>query len=361
MLSHLDEVRSPELAAQITQALSLSGAEAASALMAPVASAFGTIEPRERGLVLDAIDALIRAGGDPAPALEALARGLGEARTVEKACTGLHRAALAGHSIASVWEQLSSSDGKDRHVRSVVRLAALQRRGLHADLRRLGTLYEQQRPIGNLHGGIGLLEESLLSRVEAEVALARRALAELEAAGADSFLGWVALLPVLSGQLRAPDGERRERAAAALAQIELAVGRSREFAPREAEGRVLPLLRPALEGLTALLGSEGAESAIAARTIEVFVDIGCPLDDLLPRLEAALEDPRVEVRSASSRAVSAALQRSGAEARLPRGRSHRRTYALADAPLEGRRQVRWKWPKTAETTATQQYALRPQP
>jgi hypothetical protein len=343
VLAHLDATGAPELLAHVEAALSSrSGAEAASALMAPVAAAFKSIEPRERGVVLDAIDALIRAGGDPTPVLPALARGLEDGRTVEKACVGLHRAALAGHSIASVWQQLSkaATGTPDGRVRSVERLAALQQRGLHADLRRLGTVYEQQRPIGNLHGGIGVLEESLLSGVEEEVALARRALAELERAGADSYLGWIALLPVLSEQVRAPDRERCARAAAALAQIEYAVSRSVAFEPREAAERALPLLRPALDGLTALLGSEGAESAIAARTIQAFVDIGCPLGDLRPRLEAALDAPRVDVRSAASRAVSADLQRAGTEARLPRGRSHRRTYASADTPLVGRETVR---------------------
>lgn len=342
VLLHLDAAGTPELRAQIAAAFARSGGAAATALMAPVASAFESIEAGERGRVLDALDTLIRAGGDPADAVPTLARALADARTVPKACVALHRAALAGHSIASVREPLAqaSTGGSRRAVRSVERLVALEQRGLHAELRRLRTVHEQQRPIGNLHGGIGVVEDALLSDVDEEVVAARLALTEMERAGSDHHACWMAMLPVLSARVRSPDRERREEAASALGQISFAVRSSSAFARDEAAQRTLPHLHPALDGLTALLAEGGAESVIAARTIESFLEIGCPLGELRPRLDAALADPRVEVRSACSRGLSTALQRAGTEARLSPGRSHRRTYASADTPVEGRGKVR---------------------
>ncbi len=348
VLGHLDTKASPGIRAQIDEALALPGADAACALMAPVASAFAWVERSERACVLDAIDALIRAGGDPAPALPVLAEALGDFRTVQRACVALHRAALAGHSIASVGESLAeASKGKGgisaldvRLVHTVQRLEALQRRGQHEDLATLASVYEQQRPVGNLHGGIGLLEDSLLSESGDEVTFARLALTELLHAGTDSYLAWIALLPVLNVHVRSTSRDGRERAAAALGQVTFAIGRAAELEEREATERTLPLLYPLLEGLAALLSSEDAESSVAAKTIEVFVDIGCSLAAVRDRIDAALGDTRVEVRSACSRALSKALQRAGEETPLPPGRSHRRTYSPSDTPLGDGRKVR---------------------
>ena len=73
------------------------------------------------------------------------------------------------------------------------------------------------------------------------------------------------------------------------------------------------------------------------------------------RLEAALAHERVEVRSACSRALSIELQRSGKEAPLPRGRSHRRTFAAADTALEEGRKA---CPNCKAMTATVIYESR---
>lgn len=340
VLAHLDAVGSVDTKARIAEALSRQGREAASALMAPVAFALNTIERAEKVSVLHALDALIRAGGDPTAALVVLASTLDDIRTVQPASAALHRAALAGYSLAPIREALSKAAAHHRSVRDVARLDALQRRGQHVDLRRLSAVYERQRPIGNLHGALGLLEDSLLSDVDAELTEARRALEEAERAGSDVYRVWVSFLPIMTRQLGAADHERRERAAAALAQVKFAVGRSPERSEREAAALALPLLRPTLDGLTALLEGEDAERMASAATIEVFVELGCPLTDVRQRLEVALGDARVEVRAACSRALSAALGRAGEEKPLPPGRSHRRTYASSDTPLEAGRKTR---------------------
>lgn len=339
VLGQIDSTGSPDTKARIEKALLLDGAEAASALMDPIASALGWVERTERVAVLHAVDALIRAGGDPTPALSALAQSLGDSRTVQAACAALHRAALSGYSIAPVREHLSKAAGQDSAVRAVQRLEALQRRGLHAELRRLSAIYKQV-PVANLHVAIGLLEESLLSDVDDEVSGARLALENAECARSDLYRCWVALLPVLHRHLHAPHRERRERAAAALGQVKLAISQSTELKESEARERVLPLLHPALDGLTALLGGEEAERRIGARAIEVFAEIGCSLAEFRSRIEVALRDEQIEVRSACSRALSMALQRAGDETPLPPGRSHRRSYALSDTPLGDGRKAR---------------------
>ncbi len=340
VLAHVDSTGAPSVQVGIEEALSLSGVDAASALMAPIASAFGSVDRADRAQVLHAIDALIRAGGDPAPALGALAQGVGDGRTVQQACAGLHRAVLSGCSIAPVRETLAKASADGHSVRAVQRLDELQRRGKNAELRSLGAVYEQQRPMGNLLGGIGLVEESLLSADDAEVTVATLALAQLERAGSDFYRCWLAMLPVFNVPVRATDRGLREPVVAALGQVRFAIGKSPELDEREAARRVVPLLTPALDGLADLLGGQDSEGTAAAKVIEVFVQIGCSLSDVRPRVEAALGSAQVEVRSTCSRALSIALQRTGEETPLPQGRSHRRTYAAADTPLENDRTVR---------------------
>ena len=64
--------------ALLLQALELGGKEAADLLMAPVAATFPFPDFQSRPGTVHAIDALIRAGGDPAPALAALVDALGD-------------------------------------------------------------------------------------------------------------------------------------------------------------------------------------------------------------------------------------------------------------------------------------------
>jgi hypothetical protein len=54
-------------------------------------------------------------------------------------------------------------------------------------------------------------------------------------------------------------------------------------------------------------------------------------------LEAAMEDPRVEVRRACSAALSIHRVRTKKEGPLPQGFSYRRVYAQSDTPLPSRR------------------------
>lgn len=342
VLAHLEDRDEPGVSALVDNALSRSGIEAASELMRPVAAAAALVDPAQQFEVFHALDALIRAGGDPSAALPTLVRGLGESRTEKQACEALRRAALSGCSLAPVREALEkvAAGSHGGSVSAVQRLETLQRRGMQAELRRLSIVYAQQRPYGNLHGGIGLVEESLLASDDSDLASARHALAELERAGSDFYLCWIALVPVLRGHLRRPDSGRREQAAKALGQLSFAITNSTKLEKAEAVRRILALLYPVLAELAALLGGDDAERTAAATTIEVFAEIGCPLSDIRDRLEAALGDDRVDVRSACSRALSTALQRTGAEARLPLGRSHRRTYAASDTPLSDQRPTR---------------------
>lgn len=331
VLASIDAAGTEADRAGVEAALVLAGADAASALMGPVAAAFGSVAPSERVGVLHAVDALIRAGGDPAPALAVLAEALADARTVKPACEALHRAALAGGSLAPVREALAKASCDDS-VRAVMRLEALQRRGLHDDLRALAAIYA--RRLGNLHGALGLVEESLLAEAGDEAVAARTALAECERAGTDLYRCWTALLPVVRRHL---EGDHGERSAAALAQIEVAIGRSAEFDATEAAARAVPLLEPTLEGLTALLGGEDRARMVAAKAIEVLLAMGCSAFAVRHRIERAMRDPRVEVRSACSRALSAALARTGEETGLAPGQSHRRTFAMDDTPLDARK------------------------
>ncbi|MBK6696779.1 MAG: hypothetical protein IPG50_32000 [Myxococcales bacterium] len=92
VLAHLDAVGGVDTKARVDEALSRPGREAAS-LDGTLASALNTIERAEKISVLHALDALIRAGGDPSAALVALAATLDDSRTVQAASAALHRAA----------------------------------------------------------------------------------------------------------------------------------------------------------------------------------------------------------------------------------------------------------------------------
>lgn len=328
-----------QVQATLDEALALPPAAAASALMGPVASAAASYERRELKDVVNAIDALIRAGGDPAPALDLLATCMEDYRNLRGAASALRRAALRGWSIAALGDRLatlSPSAGEAAHVRGVQRLALLGRRGMNDALARLDHVY-RSHGLANLFEGVGLVEELLLADAADDVDLARRSLIALEEAGADLYRAWIALLPVLRRDLRADDPRLRSTAARALGQLRYTLKESREHPPEEAFRRVEPALAPVLDELAALLASDAPLAADAAETIEVFAALGAPLGGVCGALEAALDDPRVEVRSPCARSLSTYMRRIGEESPLPSGCSHRRTYAASDAPLDDRR------------------------
>ncbi|MCA9719365.1 MAG: hypothetical protein H6713_42775 [Myxococcales bacterium] len=336
VVKHLRERDGAAVEALVEDALARAPADAASVLMGPVTSAWPSVDERDRDNVLQALEILIRAGGDPGPALPILGAALGDRRTANHACSGLRCAALRGWSVAPVRDQLARAQGERHRVRALQRLDELGRRGLHDELRALDAVYREQ-PVGNLFEAIGLLEELLLSETDEAVALARRALTRLRAAGRDLLRSWLALLPVLRRRLATGDADQRARAARAVGQLRYAFSETEE-SEDQARRLILPLLDPLVAALCEHLGDAASHTAtMAAETLEILVGLGATLSRVRAELDAALDDERVSVRSPCARALSRYLVRAGEEAALPPGTSHRRTYAAAETPLPGER------------------------
>jgi len=320
------------VAALLAELPALSGPDAATRLMVPVADALATRSPADRVEALHALDALVRGGGDPSAILPAAAATLPHRKTRRAAERLLRRAALKGWSLLSL--DLPEPTGKDLSARQIYRLAALQRRGLEPAVCTLGIIYDRQ-PISNMHESLALVEEQLLS---GDRASAQAALAGLTAAGADLYRCWLALLPVLTSQLR--DGAWQNEAACALGQL--------RYTPRYAVGLseaqvaqdVAPRLGEVMAVLAGVLRVRRVVAQSAAQTLWNFAALGVPLDAVRAELEGALSSPDATVRSRCSGALSEWLVRSGQEPPLPRGCSHRRRFAASDTPLEGGGTVR---------------------
>ena len=336
VLSDQAKVDPTAVDALLEEALNLPPADAATRLMAPVIAAVDDRKPWDRAIVISALDALIRAGGDPMAVLAFAVGELEERRTTETAARMLRRAALNGWSLAGVAEQLANCrvDKERPQVRRAYRLAALQERGFVGEIRKVAAVYHAHRPMGDLHGGIGVLQEQLLSDDMHEVRAARDALDNLVAAGERTHDSWLALLPVLTQQLG--EGKtRRQEAARAVSQLRYALKDASEPDRAALPGKLAPVVNALAGVLTEV--SPAADSA--AEALGIVVGFGASLEAVRPQIDAALGHAQVGVRSDCSRALSVWLVREGIEEAVPARCSRRRVYATSDEPLEGEKVI----------------------
>ncbi|MEZ4316267.1 MAG: hypothetical protein R3F61_02135 [Myxococcota bacterium] len=316
----------PSLEPVVEHALTQTGPGAATHLMEAVAGTVRVRAPRDRVTTMHALDALVRAGGDPRGVLD-VAVGALSGPTLRSAAEVLVRAALWGWSLETVTEPLFDTDGSGEgcvQLEHARRLATLQQRGEHAAIRGLARVYRAM-PVANLHPGVGVLEAQLADPERRE--LAADVLVALQEADGDMSDCWEALLPILEQSLRAgPDWERRD-AAHTVAQV--------RYANKEPDARVglQAPLRTLIQALVEVLPDERSRVADeAAGALSVLAERGADLSHADTALAHHAEDPRPAVRIACSRALSAWRVRAGAEAELPRGCSHRRVFAESDAP-----------------------------
>ena len=308
------------------EAGALDGPQAASLLMQPVAA---TLEQRalaDRFQVFHAIDALIRAGGDPSPVLGIVASGLSVPRTTVVAAQTLRRAALRGWSLVPVAELVlgcTSSSAVDP-VAQVRRLVTLQQRGEHGVVELLGQVYGAQA-YGNLFGAFAVLEDQLIEATEA----AKDTLVALHAAGSDPLACWLTLLPTFEHQLRGGPPAIQRQTAEAVGQLHHA-GRDLHARTRT---ELAPRSGPLIAALTGLLSGPNEVAVAAAGALRVLADHGCDLAGVRRALEAGMDHARVDVRSGCSRALSTWLRLGGLEAPLPPRCSHRRVFAIGDEAL----------------------------
>lgn len=333
----------PGVEETVAQAFSYPAEEAAAAaslLMATVGAVLPAVQARERSAVMQALDVLVRAGGDPSPVFTLLTQALRDASTQRSALTILRAAALRGWSLLPIEEPLAGMEeagsGRDS-MGSVQRLLRMQQAGYLSAITDLSVVYTAQRPMGTLLEGMGLVEELFVTGAQEDLELARATLADLVRAGKDFFAIWSAQVPVLRRHLRAQDAGLRERAACALGKIKYAVDKSSELDEEEAAREALPALTELLPELAKILGDETSASPAAADTIRTVAALGCSMEAVEGALEAAMDDPRVDVRRACSEALSIHRVRTKKEAPLPRGFSYRRAYAQSDTPLPSRR------------------------
>lgn len=317
--------------ALLAEVSALPPADAATRLMPAIAARLEPTPPRDRHIVLHALDALVRAGGDPTSILGVPAQALLERRTAGPAATALRRAALRGWPLDGVREPVERCESTEPPVGHVKRLLALQDHGEHAAIRTLCGIYDAS-VIGNLHEGLGVLEARLL----AGDAGARQALAEAAAAGADLFRQWEAMLPVWVDALGT---DAREAAARAIGQLQHVTGETR-IPPDEALQSALPRLGVAIGPLCARLSDRSRAAEAAARTLQSLVAQGASLAGHESEVEAALSDARVAVRHPCSVALTAFLEREGREEPLPAGFSRRPIHAVGPTPLPDERPTR---------------------
>ncbi len=323
--------------ALLARADALPGPDAASLLVPLVASTMETIERGDQVHVIDALDALIRAGGDPGPARGVFLQGLGDRSMDGSTCRALRRAALSGWSIVAFEAALARVSERARWLADARRLAALQREGRIAEIHALNSVYDNQ-PVANLFDGIRLVAQQLLDDSAEAVELASATLVQLQRAGDDLWRCWCVMIPVLRHQLRLRDPERCVAAARVLQQAPRMVERSGARSPEQAVRQVSSVVEPTLSELLALARVDDSYAATAAAEAAfACVEAGFSLARARGAAERVLDHEQLWVRVACSRALSRHLRRVGEEPALPEGFSHRRTYARSDAPLAGKR------------------------
>lgn len=334
VLRKASELGTRDIQALLLEAIELGGRAAADLLMGPVAATFPLPDYRDRHGTMHAIDALVRAGGDPTPALSALVEALGDRHCRGSAIGALRRAALAGWSLEPVREALEAADDPHGDVAKVCRLAFAVHPEREARVEALQQIYAQQ-PVGNLREGLGLVEH-LLNSNDAEVrAIADRAITELLDAGPDLYRTWFALLPALRHVLEhGGDAERRD-ALETLADFRVTLSYTAGHSEAEAREAARPELEALLVSVVPQLASSSVRVATqAAEVVRRFAEQGASLADVRDAVDTALRDPRVAVRSECSTALSHDLRRIGEEPELPHHAAYRRTYALDDRPVD---------------------------
>ncbi|MCB9794878.1 MAG: hypothetical protein H6741_19405 [Alphaproteobacteria bacterium] len=330
VLRQASEQGTPGIQALLEEALRRGGPEAADLLMAPVAATFPFPDHRDRPDTVTAIDALIRAGGDPTPALPALARALEDRHVRAGALSALRRATLAGHSLESIRGPLEAAEDPRGEVAKLRGLAFFQHPSREATIASIRRVHDNQ-PFGNLRGGIGIVEQLITSEGPEARRLGDAALVELLAAGEDAYRTWLALLPALRWVLRRGAVGQGREALHALQQLRYTLKHASALGEDEALGRALPTLEAVLLEVAPLL--EGELAAPAAQLVHAWAELGVSLEGARGRIEAALKHPDAVVRSECSQGLTLHLRRTDEEPRLPRGVSRRRVYAADDTPL----------------------------
>lgn len=330
VLRAASERGTPGVQPLLERAIELGGKEAADLLMAPVADTFPFPDYRDRPSTILALDALIRAGGDPTPALPALAQALGDRHCAAGAAHTLRRAALAGFDLEPLRAVLNASDDDRGELHAVRRLAFMDRPDRRDILAQLAQVYADQR-VGNLSEGIGLVEELLGSADAATRSIGDDVLSALLAAGRDLYRCWFALLPALRRVLARGDTTQRRRALRALDQFRCTPKYAVGLSEGEAAEQALPTLTALLVDVAPLLATDSARAA--ATVILHFTERGASAEGVVEALTQALTHADDQVRSACSQALSLHLARTGAEEALPQGASWRRSFATTDDPL----------------------------
>lgn len=152
---------------------------------------------------------------------------------------------------------------------------------------------------------------------------------------------FVALAPVMRHALFHSDGAVRLMAIRSIRQAVHCKSsrKARKTLPRP----IVEVLGSMVEPLGRLLARPDNEISRVRLLTSMLCELsekGLVLSAIHEVLGRVLEHSESDVRAAASRALSASLQASGAESRLPRGASHRRTYARSDDGEAGGRLCR---------------------
>lgn len=287
----------------LAEAAALDPADAATRLLTALPHAWRALPSSEKKHAVAGIGEMIRAGGDPAAALDALALAAQTHGVKEQAGHALRDVVWHGFSLAPIIASLQATWATgDDYTRG--RLDAALR--LHRIAERHGRAI-----VSRLTGRSGalsrLLEEALAAdepppHVHAQLETDTAHLPFVRAALLDPALR-VFAIAVFEGMTRAPT-------AATLAALSAAL-------PGIAAGLADPACAP-----------------VAARCVSAALAAGCDATPIRAAIEAGRGSRDRSVRVELSQALSKWLVATGQEPALPFGLSHRRTYAIDDTPID---------------------------
>ena len=333
VLREASDLGTPGVQELLCEAIALGGKEAADLLMATVSATFPFPDSRSRAGTVVAMEALIRAGGDPTPALPTLVEALKDRHCRAAAVSTLRKARLAGWSLEPIREALERIDDPIGDVAAVRRLAFLSHPHPEVAIASLQRVFKKQR-LGNLRTGIGLVEQLISSESRADQALGDEVLAALQDSGRDAYRSWFALVPAHRHFLAAGSVQQTRDALHSMSQFRYLPGEAEGLGEQEARVAALPTLDGLLRDIVAQLAARDARVAVAAAdAVKAFVEQGASLEAVRAEVDAALGHSDVSVRSACSIALSLHLRRTGEEPELPGGAFYRRTYGRSDEPV----------------------------